>query len=187
MGLVGRCVSLMLVVSLAACDEPTSDAEVHTLAGKLDADTYVALVADDRDVVLYVCDGDADSVAVTAWFTGAHADGSFDLTSEQTAGRAVGTLSADGAEGSVTLGGQALSFTAEPAAGPAGLYFDQTTDADATTFWGGWIVQADGGVRGSVLNRKTNSIVAAGNATPNAALTVLGLQFKVTRLTRPRL
>jgi hypothetical protein len=46
-------------------------------------------------------------------------------------------------------------------------------------------VNRDGSVRGSVINRNTGGIVAAGEATPSTEVTVGTLVFEVARLQAP--
>jgi len=172
-------------VLVSGCDGDGNEAEaVQVLAGKSSDDLYVALVSNDRDMVLYACDGTADMVTMTQWFEGPHDDGHFELDSTRSDARAVGDFEADAGHGSILIDDLGFSFELEPAEGDAGLYFDELVDGD-TTHWGGWIVLPDGSVRGSVLNRKTGDIVPAGAATPGGQLTVGALAFDVVRLRTP--
>ena len=159
---------------------------VRVLAGQVDADLYVAVVADDRDMVLYACDGTGDRVNVTEWFQGSHEQGAFDLTSTRTDARAEGDFDDLDGEGTLHLEGAELPFVLGAVDGDAGLYFDEVVDGD-TTFWGGWVVHRDGSVRGSVLNRKTGGFVAAGQATPGRQVTVSMHAFDVIKLQTPAL
>ena len=57
-----------LVLTGSGCESEGESGPVRTLVGQLDtdADVYVALVADDRDVVVYACDGTGDGLANAA-------------------------------------------------------------------------------------------------------------------------
>ena len=176
---------LVSLVLTTGCASDDADA-VQVFAGQVDDDLYVALVADDRDMVLYACDGTADAVAVTEWFQGPHDDGSFDLEGSRTTVRATGDFEADHGAGTLHIERSEQDFAVELVEGDAGLYFDKVVEGD-TTHWGGWIVLPDGSVRGSVLNRKTGDIVPAGDAAPRSQVTVGMLDFRVLRLEVPAL
>lgn len=176
-----------LVLTGGGCDGDEGErGPVRTLAGQVDGDVYVALVADDHDVVLYACDGTGERVTVTEWFQGPHDGGHFELASMRTEAHAEGDFDAEAGEGTLHLEGAELSFTLGTVDGDAGLYFDEIDDADVS-YWGGWIVHRDGSVRGSVLNRKTGGLVAAGEAVPGGRVTVSSLAFDVLRLEVPAL
>lgn len=181
-------VSLVLTAGCEGSDaSDASDADaVRVFAGQIDDDLYVALVADDRDMVLYACDGTADTVAVTEWFQGPHDDGSFELESARTTVRVTGDFEAEGGAGTLHIERSEQDFALELVDGDAGLYFDEVVEGD-TTHWGGWIVLPDGSMRGSVLNRTTGAIVPAGDASPRSSITVHELSFDVLRLEAPAL
>lgn len=180
--------TLAFLVLAGGCDgdREANGGPVRALAGQVDADVYVALVADDHDVVLYACDGTGDRVTVTEWFQGPHDGGHFDLASMRTEAHAEGDFDAEAGEGTLHTGGAELSFVLGAVDGDAGLYFDEVDDGDVG-YWGGWIVHRDGSVRGSVLNRKTGGLVAAGEAVPGGRVTVSSLAFDVRRLEAPAL
>ena len=177
-----------LVLTGSGCESEGESGPVRTLVGQLDtdADVYVALVADDRDVVVYACDGTGDQVTVTEWFQGTHAGGHFDLASTRTEAHAEGDFDAEAGDGTLHTDSAELSFVLQAVEGDAGLYFDEVADGDAD-HWGGWIFHPDGSVRGSVLNRKTGGLVAAGEAVPGRSVTVSSLSFDVLRLATPAL
>lgn len=178
-----------LVLAGSGCDgDEDEGGTVRALVGQVeaDADVYVALVADDRDVVLYACDGSGDEVTVTEWFQGTHDGGRFTLTSMRTAAHAEGDFAAADGEGTIHTDDAELAFTLGPADGDAGLYFDEVVEGDVG-YWGGWIIHADGSVRGSVLNRKTGGLVAGGEAVPGGRVTVGSRSFDVLRLEVPAL
>lgn len=117
-----------------------------SFVGKIDgSNALVAIVVlETRETLAYVC----DSGLVAQWFRGnATADG---LALSAGGSKLEARLSIDGVAGQVTLGsGTALSFTAGPAIGPAGLYRATSTQA-SFDFVGGWIVLATGEQRGAV-------------------------------------
>lgn len=181
---VGTLLGLCVLAGASGCDgESLDDARaVRTLVGQVDDDLFVAMVSDDRDLVLYACDGTADEVTVVEWFHGAHEDGSFDLPSKDSSARAVGSFDLTTGSGALLLQSGTVDFTLEATTtDDAGLYFDQVDVGDDEN-WGGWIVRNDGSLRGSVINRRTGGLVAAGNATPGAEVTVNMLDFTVLRL-----
>jgi hypothetical protein len=98
-----------------------------------DGKTAVAIVAEPpaagaatRVVRAYLCDG----VALREWYPGAAPGNSASLTSDTSSSTFLTELTADRATGSATLpDGRAVTFTAVPATGPAGL-FDITKTAD---------------------------------------------------------
>jgi hypothetical protein len=176
---------LASLVLTTGCEGDDADA-VRVFTGRGDGDLYVALVADDHDMVLYACDGTVDRVTVAEWFQGPHDDGSFDLESVRTTVRVTGDFEPDGGAGTLHIERSEQDFAVEVADGDAGLCFDEVIDDDGE-HWGGWIVRPDGSIRGSVLNRKTGSIVPAGDATPRGRITVNALSFDVLRPEVPAL
>jgi hypothetical protein len=184
---LARLLVVLVPLDTSGCDSDDGDGgDMQVLTGRADDETYVAIVADDRDMVLYACDGTDDTVSVTEWFQGSHEGGHFDLMSMRTSAHADGDFDAHTGTGTVHLDGQALEFAVEVTDGDAGLYFDEVVEGDVE-HWGGWIVRNDGSVRGSVLNRKTGGILAAGAAAPGGHVTVDMLVFAVLRLERPAL
>lgn len=181
-----RGLTVLLLAAGSGCDEE-GEAQVRAMVGQVDEDLFVAVVSDEHELVLYACDGTADAVAVAEWFQGPHEGGRFDVDGTTPGTHAEGELDATTGEGSLRIAGVERAFTLEAAEGDAGLYFDVAHDADDTKHWGGWIVQRDGSLRGSVINRKTGGIVAAGDATPSAEVTVGTLVFEVARLDAPQL
>jgi hypothetical protein len=180
---IGCVLAFLVPAGSSGCDRDDADG-VSTLAGRGGDELHVAIVADDRHMVLYACDGTADTVSITEWFEGTHEHGRFDLASPRTTARVEGTLDERTGEGTLHVGGVAHEFHVQAGEGDGGLYFDEVTEADVV-HWGGWIVLDDGRVRGSVLNRKTGGIIAAGEATPQSSVTVGSLTFQVLRLEAP--
>lgn len=185
-----RGLTLLPLAVGSGCDEGGDEGAaqaVRTMVGQVDEDLFVAVVSDEHELVIYACDGTADAVATAEWLHGPHDDGRFDLAGSDANVHAQGELDATTGQGSLRIDGIEQPFTLEAAEGDAGLYFDVVHDADDVKHWGGWIVRRDGSVRGSVINRKTGGIVAAGEATPSAEVTVGTLVFEVVRLEAPDL
>ena len=112
-----------------------------------ETDAYIALISDgERLLGGYLCDGKDTSV----WVKPAKiAGGEVTLTSR--AGDELGSarLSADEASGEVTVADEAHAFSATPATGKAGLYREAKGKFGKPGFEEtGWIVLADGSVRG---------------------------------------
>lgn len=186
--LVRSLTALLLVVGSGCDEESGAQAQaVRAMVGQVDEDLFVAVVSDEHELALYACDGTADAVVVAEWFQGPHDGGRFDLAGTTPNTRAEGELDVTTGDGSLRIDGIERPFTLEAAEDDAGLYFDVVHDADDTKHWGGWIVQRDGSLRGSVINRKTGGIVAAGDASPRAEVTVGTLVFEVVRLQAPEL
>lgn len=183
-GLASCLVSVVLVGS--GCGALEEDlGPVRRMVGEVDRDLFVAVVANDRDMVAYACDGIDTTVSVTEWFQGTHDGGEFELTSARTDARIEGEFMLATGHGTLHLEGVERPFSLDEAEGEAGLYFDEAVDDEGTEHWGGWIVSNSGDIRGSVLNRKTGGIVAAGSAAPSTTVTVNGLDFQVLRLEQP--
>ena len=179
-------VGLVLLVAGSGCEPLEEDlGPVRRMVGEVDSELFVAVVANDRDMVAYACDGTDTTVSVTEWFQGTHDGGEFELTSARTGARIEGEFIIATGQGTLHLEGGERSFSVVEAEGDEGLYFDEIVDDEDTEHWGGWIVSGSGEIRGSVLNRKTDGIVAAGNAAPRSTVRVSGLGFQVLRLEQP--
>lgn len=175
-----------VVLAGSGCEAVAEDlGPVRRMVGEVDRELFVAVVADDRDMVAYACDGIGTTVSVTEWFQGTHDDGVFELTSERTGARIEGEFIIATGQGTLHLEGDERSFSVVEAEGDEGLHFDEVVDDEGAEHWGGWIVSESGDIRGSVLNRQTGGIVAAGNATPRSTIMVSGLDFEVLRLEAP--
>jgi hypothetical protein len=182
---ITRVLALLVLAGSSGCTD--DEGGLLTMAGRADEDEiYVALVSDDREMVIYACNGTTDGVSVVEWFQGPHEDGRFELESMRTGARADGSFDEHTGEGVLTIADEEIPFYYQVAEGDGGLYFDEIT-LDDEEHWAGWAVLDDGRLRGSVLNRKTGSIAAAGDATPGGKVTVGALAFDVLRLEAPAL
>ena len=109
-------------------------------------DAYIALVSDGERVAGYVCDGKGTS----AWLEPAPLGGAVELRSRR--GEALGeaAITGNGASGTVELVGETYRFEALPASGEAGLYRAEKGEPGELGYVeAGWIVLADGSVRGA--------------------------------------
>lgn len=141
---------LLLVAVLVLFGGVFTQAQEGNFVGHLEGtDAFVAIVSNGDEAVAFVCDG----AEIVAWLRGAVEDGSLALESSSSTGQNTYLLEAQlgaSAEGSLTLNGQPLSFTAEPAEDEAGLYRAGET-LDGVTLIGGWIVNNSGEQRGAVI------------------------------------
>jgi hypothetical protein len=173
-----------LLVVLVGCDGAGQSPvlEDRVLVGEIDDDTFVAVVTDAERVVAYVCDGTPATVRVATWFAGTHDGRGFSLTDANGA-RLDGAIEGEAVRGSFTLAGAALEYAVVDAEGEAGLFM-----ADEGELRGGWIVHADGGQRGAVLNRTTGDIVSAQPIKTSQASVVLQVEASpLLRLGAPAL
>lgn len=128
-------------------------------------DAYIALISDGTELRGgYLCDGEEVSV----WFASAElSEGTAALASR--AGDALGTATlGDGeATGEVTVAGVTHTFSARPATGEAGLYREATGEFDQPGFEEtGWIVLADGSVRGRTNYIDPNNLKTGTKSAP---------------------
>jgi roadblock/LC7 domain-containing protein len=165
-------------------DSEGSELRDVSLVGQLDGGAYVAIVADEGELIAYACDGTEDTVSLSAWFTGAHEGGVFDLTNPAGA-RISGEFDGALASGELTLpDGSALAFEANVEDGDSGLYFFEE-EAEEGNLRGGWIVR-EAGQRGAVINRTTDDLVTGTQLTiSELRVFVFGRVFTIARLLRP--
>jgi hypothetical protein len=128
---------------------------------------YIALVTDGKEVTGYICNGTPHSKAanlVSAWLKPTSVAGG-KATLENRKGERVGSVafSDGGAAGQVSLGGQDLSFLAQPPKGDAGLYRATKGPWDTPgSIEVGWILLADGTQRGAIAKSGSEGADAAG-------------------------
>jgi hypothetical protein len=157
----------LAAVGLAACGHDTGGGD-HPAAtargvdvGRVDGSrAYIALVSDGRRLGGYLCDGRTLSV----WLEPTRLDdGHAKLRSRR--GGALGdvALGASSGRGTVRLGGVAHAFAVSRASGRAGLYRAVAGRAETRgAVEAGWIVIADGSVRGAAnrfIDPNSNPIV----------------------------
>jgi hypothetical protein len=147
--------AVAIAATLAACggDEASKSGGSDALEGEFvgtveGSDAYVALVSNGDELVSgYLCDGKG----VSTWLERSQVvHGSAELRDRKGARVGQVELVRDRASGEVEVGGRALAFSAAPAEGEAGLYREAVGDAGEPGFTEtGWIVLADGSVRGA--------------------------------------
>lgn len=142
-----------LGAALPACGDPAEAAD-GTYVGEV-GDLFVAVIARDRKVAFYACDGRegvVDPLQVRIYDD--TFDGSETLT--MTKDGHMHEVELDFREGVFrgTLDGT-FDFEAPAATGQAAFFWGETPDADQI---GGWIIAADGDQRGAVLKRSSGDI-----------------------------
>ena len=98
----------------------------------------IAVTVRDGKVSAYLCDGKA----LEGWYQGSATGGTVDAKGRGTNSLS-GTLSGTKLSGTVSAGGKSWTYTAAPAAAPAGLYRSK-----ASTGTTGWIKESSGKVTG---------------------------------------
>jgi hypothetical protein len=115
-------------------------------------DEFVGIAIDGEDAIIYICDGQPEegTVSIAQWFIGTVADNTIAITAAN--GNSVAaTISEDGAAGQFTFAdGSTKDFVLILAEDEAALYRSEFTAGD-TNFIGGWLVLADGSVRGAFV------------------------------------
>jgi hypothetical protein len=98
----------------------------------------LAVAVRDNKVSAYLCDGKA----IEGWYQGSSSGGTLEAKGRGT-NELTGSLSGGTLTGTVSAGGRSWTYTAAPAAAPAGLYRSKT--AAGTT---GWVKDSTGQVTG---------------------------------------
>jgi hypothetical protein len=98
----------------------------------------LAVTVRDDKVSAYLCDGKS----IESWYQGSSSGGTLDAKGHGT-NSLTGSLSGGKLSGTVSAGGKSWTYTAAPAAAPAGLY--RSKSAAGTT---GWVKDSDGRVTG---------------------------------------
>jgi hypothetical protein len=122
-------------------------------------DEFVGIAIDGENVIIYICDGQPDegTVSIAQWFIGTVAEDGVAITA-QNGNSVAATITEAGATGQFTFAdGSTKDFVLTLAEDEAALYRSQFV-AGETTFTGGWLVLADGSVRGA-FNFELNGLV----------------------------
>lgn len=146
-------------------DETVMIGEVDLVAKVEGTDIFIGIVADDKDVTAYACNGkDGQETPLTQWFYGTNDSGSFTLEDGMS-----GTFAEDGsASGTYTdEDGYKHPFSAQAATDDEGTYFSERDRLD------GWVVIGND-MRGAVLNRGTDSNIA------NTSFNSIGTKFDLS-------
>jgi hypothetical protein len=157
-------VVLLILPLLALAQEETDEAEFILYVGTItdEPDIFVGLAMEGEAVTLYICDGQPDegTISVGQWFIGTIEEGAIDITAAD-GNRVAVTLSEETAVGSFTFTDDSVKdFTLALAEGEAALYRSEFAIGE-DEYIGGWLVLADGSVRGSVFQRQTEQLVPA--------------------------
>jgi hypothetical protein len=162
---LGRCLGIGKYVALAAviaaCQGPGANSpppvETSQYAGPTsDPNTFAALATDGTNVLVYICDGTPAGIKVDDWLKGTVLGGSYKATATNGA-IVTGRIDGSFASGTVSMPTLVnLSFNVPIAHSPAGLYrHEETTQASRQV--SGWIVLANGDVRGGVFYPSTTT------------------------------
>jgi hypothetical protein len=150
------CLLIGVVLAAAGCggNGNGGQAAQGVFVGKVSGtDAYIALISDGSKLGGYLCDGKKTS----SWLATAElSGGKAQLKSRAAAPLGSAELSADRASGEVRVAGASHPFSAEPATGKAGLYRQAKGTIGKPGFTEtGWIVLADGSVRGATSFKTT--------------------------------
>ncbi len=173
--------------SLVGCDDGGPTYRDVRLVGDLEGGAYVALVADEDDVVVYACDGVEDDATFSVWLLGAHEDGAFSLVDETSGASVSGQFDDVEASGTLTLkSGEQFVFDVLFEGEDTGIYmFEDYLNGDPIR--GGWIVR-DGGMRGAVISRTTGDLVTGSSVSQaELSVTLMGFSFNLSQLQLPML
>ncbi|HNC09053.1 MAG TPA: hypothetical protein PLX14_10140 [Anaerolineales bacterium] len=149
----------VLALFVSACGSSQNPAGITgSWVGRVDGtDAFIAIASNGSEVLAYICDGQT----ITQWLHGDAGDkvdldtGNIDISADGNS--LLAALTVDSASGSITYNGQTYTFTAERAAGDAGLYRSEET-INGENWVGGWVVLNDGQLRGMSVNLNTNSL-----------------------------
>ncbi len=120
----------------------------------------IGLVADQSSFVLYVCSQDeAFNKTSARWVRGIVTNGKFEGKSPDSALTVRGTIGMEAAEGTITVGGNEMTFAAKlpDERTFAGLYRCEEKDT-TNDYIAGWVVDEDDAVAGAIQNRQNKQI-----------------------------
>ncbi|HEX2623589.1 MAG TPA: hypothetical protein VHL11_25690 [Phototrophicaceae bacterium] len=156
--------SVLLVGVIQAQDEEAD--EPVLLIGTItnETDLFVGLSIDGEDATLYICDGQADkgTISIGQWFVGKVVDGAIAVTAAN-GNQVEVTLNEEEetASGKFTFtDGTIKEFVLTLAEDEAALLRSEFAFGDHK-YIGGWLVLANGDIRGSVFEVDTETLVPA--------------------------
>lgn len=156
---------LIALTTYAAQAKPGQEEEVAiTYVGNVteNEDEFVGVGIIDGEATVYICDGQSETgfVGIAQWFIGSIEDNHIDITTEA-GDRVEVTLTETTGEGQFTFAdGSVRAFSlALVEDEDAGLFRSEFAFGE-DLFVGGWIILADGTVRGAVLRRATDTTPA---------------------------
>jgi hypothetical protein len=164
----------LFVLTVSAQDAAETEATAILYIGTVTGieDEFVGLALDGENATIYICDGQADkgTVSIAQWFVGTVADNAIDITADNgNRVEAVVDAESETASGKFTFAdGSTKDFVLSLAEGEASLYRSDFTLNDSE-FVGGWLILADGTVRGAVFEKETQELAPAtffGSALP---------------------
>jgi hypothetical protein len=157
---IAALVALSLVAAVGCGDDDDDGAGAEAapagiFVGTVEGtDAYIGIKSDGEEVGGYLCNGKrgvSEDELVSVWLDESDlADGEAELTTRE--GEAVGsvTVTDAGVSGEVEIDGESHPFSAEPASGETGIYREaRGAPGEPGSREKGWIVLADGSVRGA--------------------------------------
>jgi hypothetical protein len=155
---------LTLAVPFTSYAQDTAEESQSLFIGTVTGipDEFVGLAVDGESVTFYICDGQADkgTVSIAEWFVGSVADNLIDIANPS-GNHVVITLDGETATGTLTFAdGTVKEFVMTIADGEAAL-FRSDFKIGELDYVGGWLILADGTVRGAIFVPPTNSLFPA--------------------------
>jgi hypothetical protein len=155
--------AVLMIFTVSAQDTTEEDAPLLFIGTVTDfEDEFVGVAIDGENVTLYICDGQPElgTVSIAQWFTGTIAGTVIDITARN-GNRVQAHVGEESITGVFTFAdGSTKAFALIPAEGSAALYRSEFRLGNVD-FIGGWLVLADGTVRGAVFNTDTEELVPA--------------------------
>lgn len=140
----------ILTTNAQEATEPVPVLFIGTVTGI--ENEFVGVAVEGDHVIVYICDGQPEdgTVSIAQWFMGAIADNAVSITADN--GNSVAlSITEEGASGQFTFAdGSTKDFELILAEEEAALYRSEF-EVGGTKFVGGWLVLADGSVRGAFL------------------------------------
>jgi hypothetical protein len=165
--LTGLLFSIGYSVDVQAAAKPAYSLYIGKVADKPDEFVGIAVFGDDTTI--YICDGQPDkgTVRIAEWFIGKVADKKIDITGKS-GNQVVAALSRRSAEGQFKFkDGTVKKFTLTRGEATTALYRAEFAFGDKK-YVGGWLVLADGSVRGAVLSVGDQVLVPSSISAYNA-------------------
>ena len=152
--------SLPMAVLAQDAEEDSAILFIGTVTGT--PDEFVGLAVDGENVTFYICDGrpEENLVSIAQWFVGTLAGDTIDITAAN-GNRVQIIVTVDAAIGTLTFtDGTTKEFVMTLAEDEAALYRSDFAFGEVE-YVGGWLVLADGTVRGAVFQKGTEELVPA--------------------------
>ena len=154
--LIGLLFSIGYIVDVQAAGKPAYSLYIGKVADK--PDEFVGIAVFGEDTTIYICDGQPDkgTVRIAEWFIGKVADKKIDITGK-TGNQVLAALSRRSAQGQFKFkDGTVKKFDLTRGESTTALYRAEFAFGDKH-YVGGWLVLADGSVRGAVLTSEIKS------------------------------